>query len=285
MAFSEGDYPERLWHYTSGSAARSIFESATLWAGHLGYMSDTSEVNQAVEISLYVVQRLRAELPEHDGALQRWTQYLTDDPPTSWAPHVFAVSFSEVSDLLSQWRGYATGPGGPVSIGFPSELLRQRLHIGEDTDWSLRRCIYAREEQEDLIEARIRRGLDRAANTEVLRPGETREGRGYTHIFAAVMGVAPYCKHPDFAEEREWRLVYGPADPKHVAKVHFVARQHTLAPYIEFRLTDDTPLDCIRWIAGPGPQQDRAGEALGLVARLAGMTGYSAGRSHTPYMP
>jgi hypothetical protein len=27
---------EWLWHYTGGSGAKSIFESRTLWAGHLG---------------------------------------------------------------------------------------------------------------------------------------------------------------------------------------------------------------------------------------------------------
>jgi hypothetical protein len=109
--------PERLWHYTSGSGAKGIFESRTLWAGHLAYMSDTSEVGHAMSVSREVVERLKRELSEHKGALQRWTDYVTDNPPKSWAPSVFAVSFSEERDLLSQWRGYATGAGGPFCIG------------------------------------------------------------------------------------------------------------------------------------------------------------------------
>jgi hypothetical protein len=99
--YDEGS-PERLWHYTSGSGARAIFESRTLWAGHLGYMSDTSEVGHAVSVSLGVVGRLKRELSEHQGALQGWINYVADSPHKTWAANVFAASFSEERDLLSQ---------------------------------------------------------------------------------------------------------------------------------------------------------------------------------------
>lgn len=285
MLYDDGA-PERLWHYTSGSGAKGIFESKTLWAGHLGYMNDTSEVGHAMSISHEVVERLKQELPEHQGALQRWTRYVTDSPPESWAPNLFAVAFSEEPDLLSQWRGYATGVGGPFCIGFPSALLRERVEAGEGLVWTLRRCIYSRDEQADLIEARIRRGLELAGSAEALPAGQTREDFGWSHIFGAVMEVAPLCKHPDFAEEREWRLLFGPVSVNEVEAVHLVERRHTLAPYIDFRLTDaGKVLDNIHWIAGPGPEQERASRALGMVAQIAGMTRYRGLPSHTPYLP
>jgi hypothetical protein len=122
--------------------AKGIFESRTLWAGHLGYMNDTSEVGHAMSVSREVVDRLKRELPEHQGALQRWTKFVTDSTPRSWAPNVFAVSFSEERDLLSQRRGYANGAGGPFCIGFPSDMLRERVDAGEGLVWTLRRCIF-----------------------------------------------------------------------------------------------------------------------------------------------
>ncbi len=64
MTLYDDGSPERLWHYTSGSGAKGIFESRTLWAGHLGYMNDTSEVGHAMSISREVVARLKQELPE-----------------------------------------------------------------------------------------------------------------------------------------------------------------------------------------------------------------------------
>jgi hypothetical protein len=290
MTLYDDGSPERLWHYTSGKGAKGIFESRTLWAGHLGYMSDTSEVGHAMSVNREVVERLKQELPEHQGTLQRWTEYVTDNPPKSWAPNVFAVSFSEQPDLLSQWRGYATGAGGPFCIGFPSAMLRERIDSAMLREqglvgWALRKCIYSRVEQAELIEARIRRGLERTANAEVLPRGQTREDYGWHHIFDAVMGVAPLCKHPAFGEEREWRLLFGPTAVTKVERVHFVERRHTLAPYIEFRLAEgDNVLDHIQWIAGPGPQQERANSALGMVAQTAGMTRYQGMPSHTPYL-
>jgi Protein of unknown function (DUF2971) len=272
-------------HYTSGSGAKGIFESRTLWAGHLGYMSDISEVGHAMSVRREVVKRLKRELSEHQGALQRWTEYVTDNPPKSWAPNVFAVSFSEGRDLLSQWRGHATGASGPFCIGLPSAMLRERVDAGEGLVWILRKCIYSRDEQAELIEARIRRGLDLAANAEVLPRDKTPEDFGWNHIFGAVMEVAPVCKHPAFAEEREWRLLFGPVSGKKVETVHFVERRHTLAPYIEFQLAEGDVLDHTQWIAGPGPQQELANSALEMVAQAAGMTRYHGMPSQTPYLP
>ena len=118
-------------------------------------------------------------------------------------------------------------------------------------------------------------------------PGTRRVRSSFTsHILEAVMTVAPLCKHPGFAEEREWRLLLGPLGLRGVDVVHFVGRPQTLAPYIEFGLADrDNALDDIHWMAGPGPQQDRANQALGMVARIAGMKHYHGTNSQTPYLP
>lgn len=286
MTLYDDGAPERLWHYTSGAGAKGIFQSRTLWAGHLGYMNDTSEVGHAMNLSREVVERLAPELPHHDAALQRWVTYVTDSPPKSWAPNLFAVSFSEQRDLLSQWRGYATGAGGPFCIGFPSSVLMDRVDCGDGLAWTLRKCVYSHEEQANLIELGIRRGLELAEDPDSLPSGKTREDFAYGHIYGAVMGVAPLCKHPDFAEEREWRLLFGPVSVHTVQPVHFVERRDTLAPYIDFRLADaDTVMDDIQWIAGPGLQQERANTALGMVAKIAGMTRYVGIPSHTPYLP
>jgi len=273
--------PERLWHYTSGAGVKGIFQSRTLWAGHLGYMNDISEVDHAMKtVSVEVAKRLKQELPEQEGALQKWIGYATG-LTTNTPPNIFAVSFSEVPDLLSQWRGYATGPGGPFCIGFPSATLQERATAG----WSLRQCIYSREEQTRLIEDRMRRSLEGASRADV-PPDRSREDLARKMIHAGMLSVAPLCKHPDFAEEREWRLIIGPRPVRKGTPVRFRERSHTLAPFVEFELTEgDAALDDILWIAGPGPQQTRANLALGMVARVEGMTGYQGPPSHTPYLP
>lgn len=274
--------PERLWHYTDGAGAKGIITSRTLRAGHLGYMNDTSEVNHAMNVSLDVARALVADLPEHREALARWIQYLTDDPPFSWAPNIFAVCFSERRDVLSQWRGYATGNGGSFSLGFPSSLIEERAN----PQWLLRRCIYSRDDQARMIEARMRRGLQIAVE---VYEDFGREGKivdvAFNHLHGAVMSIAPLCKHPDFEEEGEWRLYTGPVRIESGTQIGFTERQNTLSPYVEFSLSDGQPLDDLNWIAGPGPQQERANDALGWLAKSQGLTNYQGIPSRTPYLP
>lgn len=287
----EADPPQRLWHYTSGAGARGIFTSGTLWAGHLGYMNDSSEFDHAVALSLEISRRLRDQLEDHEAGLERWIKYLTDSPPESWKPNVFAVSLSESEDLLSQWRAYGTGGGGPFCIGLPSETLRQQTARTKvpRSRWRLVRCIYDLQEQKTMLEELMRANLQWAAesdadpHTETSRTGADLE---FSALFAGVWGTAPIFKHPAFSEEREWRLVLGPVDPAKLSGVHWVERPHTLAPYVEFPLHEEGGhLDDVRWIAGPGPQQRLAGDALSHVARSAGMTRYQGGSSPIPYVP
>lgn len=284
MADTHEAPPERLWHYTSGSAARSIFQNKALWAGHLGYMNDSSEVNLAMNLSRPIVGEFSSEFPHLKEAFDRWSNYVLDRPPGSWAPNTFAVSFSEERDLLSQWRGYATGPGGPFSIGFPTSTLMDRLNAGSLT-WSLRRCLYDRTDQEALIRSQVRTMLLHLSDKTNEAPETYPWRTPWEAIRSAVMSVAPLCKDHGFREEREWRLVAGPLKPEQHQPVHFVDRRHTMAPYIEFPLADDEPLGNIQWIAGPGPEQARANSALGLVARIAGIPDYVGHNSEIPYLP
>lgn len=291
MADTDGGAPERLWHYTSGSAARSIFQSRTLWAGHLGYMNDSSEFDHAVALSLEIAHHLRDELDDHKAGLEQWINYLTDSPPESWTPNIFAASLSESSDLLSQWRAYSTGSGGPFCIGFPVEALRMQTQRTEvpQSRWRLVRCIYDLKEQRNMLEERMRENLQWAADTDAdpgIMTSKTGADLEFSALFSGVWGMAPTFKHPAFSEEREWRLILGHVDPAKLPQVHFVDRRHTMAPYVEFPLTDiNEPLRDIHWIAGPGPEQQRANGALGTVARLTGVANYQGVNSQTPYLP
>ena len=287
----EVDPPERLWHYTSGAGARGIFTSGTLWAGHLGYMNDSSEFDHAVALSLEIALRLRDELEDHKAGLEKWINYLTDSPPERWTPNVFAVSLSESEDLLSQWRAYGTGRGGPFCIGFLSETLRQqapRIKVPRGRGWRMVRCIYDADEQRTMLEGLMRENLHWAAEADAdphLEISKTGAALEFSALFNAVWGTAPIFKHPAFSEEREWRLILGPVDPAKLT-VHWVERPHTLAPYVEFPLHDEGGhLEDVWWIAGPGPQQQLAQDAIGMIARSAGVTPYQGWSSRTPFVP
>lgn len=184
------------------------------------------------------------------------------------------------------------GPTGRVeaarsaSASFPTRCASSvgRTQV-PGASWRLERCVYDADEQTTILEGLMRESLQRAAETEADPLIETSDLE-FSALFSAVWGTAPIFKHPAFSEEREWRLILGPVDPAKLNSVHWVERPHTLAPYVEFPLHDEGGhMEDVWWIAGPGPQQQLAQDAVGLVARLAGVTRWQGWSSRIPYVP
>lgn len=276
---AKGFLPDWLWHYTNGVGARGILESRTLRGGHLGYMNDSSEVNHAMKLSLHLAYQLLADHPDQVAELKSWINFLTDSPPSSWAPNTFAISFTENPDLLSQWRGYTQGAGGPFCLGFPAAQIEDQCL---DQGWRLIKCVYSEADQKAMLRVAIEESLEVARRLEWTDPSRVQR-----RIYSEVLLVAPAIKHPSFSEEAEWRLVKDLVTlTDHPDRVGFTTRRHTLAPYLEFDLTSDNePLPNVRWIAGPGPEQTRSNSAMGEVARLADVGTYKGAPSQTPYLP
>lgn len=61
--------------------------------------------------------------------------------------NVCVCSFSEVGDLLSQWRAYSGGAGG-FSIGFGGEFLKA---ASRREDFWLVPCVYDEDDQRALV--------------------------------------------------------------------------------------------------------------------------------------
>jgi hypothetical protein len=128
---------DTLYHYTGIAALLGIVQSRTLWASHIFYLNDESEISYASEAlracvakQIYRTRDIEQEFLEH---LHRWIEEFT-----SSSCDLFIFSLSEDSSVLSQWQRY-TPHGKGVSIGFsPSFLLpkiqRQGFRIG--------RCLY-----------------------------------------------------------------------------------------------------------------------------------------------
>lgn len=105
-----------------------------------------------------------------------------------------------MDDLLSQWRGYASGSAG-YCIGFRSSVLSLRAR--------LRKVLYGSEE----VHARFRRNIVRRADDEFRRMHEAGKNTvDFTRILTDSVAefavqLAPFCKDAAFAAEQEWRLV------------------------------------------------------------------------------
>jgi hypothetical protein len=198
---------------------------------------------------------------------------------------VCVASFTEESDLLSQWRGYS-GSGG-VALGFDDDTLRAAV---EPHNFSLTPCIYDDREKIRLITHML---------LQTLRSLEGQELR-HTQVWDLAEGwvvdfdlYASTFKHHSFAEEKEWRLTSGSisADLPQVAVRPGVGLP---IPYFKLPLANqELERDKVLWrdrdiglrsiTIGPHREQELAENAMRIAAGTAKVRVESFRRSLIPY--
>src|SRR4051794_31261589 len=106
--------PKVLYHYTSPAGLMGIIESHCVWASDIRYLNDVNEFSVAQKTLATVLEELRDRM---SGETERRVLKLLDITRISqWFEEeryrVFVSSFTEVGDLLSQWRGYCPAGAG-----------------------------------------------------------------------------------------------------------------------------------------------------------------------------
>lgn len=231
--------PDRLWHYTSAAGLVGIVGPGKekLFATNTAFLNDRQELAYGVDLVLGTLQEIDtsglqqgsrdflAGLTAEDCAVvRRWLgENLT----------LFVTCFCEESDLLSQWRAYGeAGVQGGYAIGLgndrgPAQAWVQSVGHGLD----LRRVIYDEVRQVDLTLGLLRSLLALLdAN-----PGGNQSAfaRG---LVDGLREIASWCKHPAFAEEKEWRVVYARMEDNTPFDLKFRAGHGVVIPYVELPL-------------------------------------------------
>jgi hypothetical protein len=196
--------PDRLYHYTSADGLIGILGSQSIWMTDLRYMNDMSELQYARDL---IAQRVANQPEKELSAAQREFLHKISGNfiPIGTELAVFSAFFCEEGNLLSQWRAYR-GAGGGYAIGFDFFHMLRLL----DRPCVLRRVVYDIEQQVKFIDDTIGVFL---TTVEAMATGEKEADLPETLSFAhrAFSSVAAEMlfsfKHPDFREEREWRLV------------------------------------------------------------------------------
>ena len=97
-----------------------IINSKSIWASHSEYLNDSSEYRHALDFAKGYAGKIHME----DDYLSGFAWVLNKALRNMQDSHIYVSSFSEVPDLLSQWRGYCP-KGEGVCIGFKQEILEQ----------------------------------------------------------------------------------------------------------------------------------------------------------------
>jgi hypothetical protein len=276
------DAPRTLWHYTNAAGLQGILESNRLWATDALYLNDAAEVRYGTDLVIETLGNLDLGHTKEDTR-----QFLfglldpTHGPLRGWLTRElrpFVTCFCSTADLLSQWRAYAgAGEFGGYAVGFtPPGALAAWAQTAPHL-LALRRVIYDENVQVLRCQALLQPLVD-FLDTD---PSD----RGRLDGFAAelvngIAEVATWCKHPAFAEENEWRVVYYRLqDPDPLPVEHRIATG-LIVPYVSLEvptavgsLPDVLPITVIH--CGPSLDPDRKVrgvtsllESLGMADRI-----------------
>lgn len=269
-----------LYHYCDASAVLGIVKGGEIWATHIGYLNDATELDAAEKLA---IDALREALPDMPAALAAGT-HLRDinsrHAPSARYDH-YVFSLSEQSDLLSQWRGYAKdGSGFAIGFGgFPliprhwPDTLNQPLGV------QIHRCTYERDEFRAKLVTLFREVQDRARrlelNTDAAQPMLV------DALLHVIYTLTPTLKDAAFREEREWRLV---VTVDQTGKVEFRPSSRGLIPYVRVPIgSPDSTTGICRIVVGPAQDHLLGLDSVRLFLRSEGYDPDLAQQSKAPY--
>jgi hypothetical protein len=206
--------PKRLYHYTSQTGLHGIVQSGAIFLSDARFLNDASEISYGRHAFLDGLRRATDQgLDLWGGRVLQDVLKLVEQPnidTEQWSAGVFVASFCSDGNLLSQWRAYASSPGG-CSIGFRTADLTATAQVPARVERpfggpavTLRRVLYDPDEQRDLIDRVVARTFSAAASINHLN---TAVYLAHSLFYGVASAVIPQIKAPVFREEREWRLV------------------------------------------------------------------------------
>ncbi|GGF27133.1 DUF2971 domain-containing protein [Hymenobacter cavernae] len=200
---------DKLYHYSTPAGFAGISKSKSLWMTNIRYQNDMEEYSYAVKLTLEVLKEYDPPIPYHGI-------YFKEDVP------IYTFSLTGDNDSLSQWRGYT--PDGGFAFSFKHQML---ANVINRYNLELVQCVYDVEAQKEIIRSKVI-GMLPAAWSELYQKAaavsfdkNTVDGyahhartRGWRAMGFSLAQYAPVLKHPQFREEKEWRLIKDTLDPK-----------------------------------------------------------------------
>jgi hypothetical protein len=270
---------QELYHYTNLEGLGGIIANSDLWLTNARYCNDEEELIHGVRLTQSIVQEQAqsadAKRREYLDELVR----LLEDPQLD---PVYICCFCETDNLLSQWRAYAANATG-VSMAF--EPAGFSYITGPDCPPNLGlmrfwKVFYLPETQRKII----RSAIDYYPSFE---PGAA-AGDWARWTAEAIRFFIPTFKNQDFAEEKEWRLIFTPS-PVSPAKPSYRVARGMLIPY--YRLSElarqlghtdqKLPLTSVR--IGPGPNRRLNATSARMLLDRYGYDAVGIDSSETPY--
>lgn len=217
-------------HYTNQCGMMGIISSEKLWATNIRYLNDEQEFQHALDLIREIMPTAKFEKDHADyknyleyiEAIEKKLKSLDDYKSDS----IFTISFTEETDLLSQWRGYCPGNNGFCLKFDLSGIFDAASDIYGDIH--LVDCVYDQSQKE----AELKNVLNKYWFDFVKGKDKKVKGKAIDSLASEIALLASHFKHPSFSEEKEKRIVvvleYAPDND-----LKFREGQFSIVPYIE----------------------------------------------------
>lgn len=283
-----------LHHYTDAFGASGIISSNSLWATATQFSNDFSEIEYAVSIAMRVIQ----EMWKTTTGVGPWERVLVEhlvhlfSTPLHSFGQPFIVSFCEVGDLLSQWRGYGQTSG--FSLAFKSLTQGDELRL--QCEHGFRTGIKPIDYQPNRQRARLRfllRRLIKLVNGFSFKVASAEGASAHVELslilVLAMTDWACTVKHESFSEEREWRIVTYPKGATlsgvHLKNYEGVSVRPTarlLLPYMTLEPLPGERLPLLEVRCGPSYFQEQSSRAMHILLRNHGYDNVQVSLSTVP---
>lgn len=293
--------PVALYHYTNSAGLRGILESSSLWATDAEFLNDAQELQfgrnelcdalRAYAEDLFPSNRTPDGGKEYSRAtiVRSALQYLDrgDVNVPVKTERIYVTCFCQDSDLLSQWRGYASADG--YAIGFRSAALLDQVPLateyrvvgqygfeaerraGPEVRPSLVQVQYG-----DLAVTRmIENVLQKIAPQPMGHPGS----QGWMQAVSLAVPALASIKHSAFAEEKEWRLYVGGMGAG--LKESFRVGSYGIIPYVELPLDLHNAIHEV--VVGPGKYSDVRMTGVARLLRSRDLDSVNVRASSAPF--
>jgi hypothetical protein len=232
--------PETLYHYTNSAGFLGIIGSSEVWCTHTQYLNDSREFRHALQLFADEIDQRIAKKSAHTTFLDHLRGICFSGFESV---NICVASFSTKKDSLSQWRAYASAPGG-VAIGFSGAQLEAAV---TKVGGTLHPCVYDEETQRRIV-------------SDVLDYLE--EKKDYPAATMVILKVAPILKHSAFASEKEWRVIAGPFAVTE-ERYSFRPGASMLVPYYKLKIAKQAKeLDLKTVIIGPCPNSEQSKQSV-----------------------
>jgi hypothetical protein len=253
-----------VYHYTSIDGLIGIVTSNCLHMTHSRYLNDPGELKYAEGVLAEAVSLAKSsDIPT--ARLEQVEQIATTYLETQAIHQLpYLACFCNDDNLLSQWRGYAGLAG--YALGFDLHDLVQNSAIHDPGGRiSVARVEYDRKHQIEIANLWIKY-MHRMIEISEYQTTEDMQTHFQTAEHTLQMIVATQ-KHPDFCEEKEWRLIChsgGQLPTKY--KPGFRSPR----PYVEYQTAQDKMLPIKRIVTGPGVDAEASRGSIGLMLESHG---------------